>query len=67
MVAILKILKQHLLPNSKSYKAETWWYALGRQGDSELLKSYGSDIQNGGHGGHLENLQKTSAPNTKTD
>ena len=42
MVAILKFLKIHLLPNCKSDWAETWWEASGWQGDSELLKPFSS-------------------------
>ena len=37
------------------------WEALWQHGDSELLKSFRSDIQDGRHGGHLEILQ-TSPP-----
>ena len=36
--------------------------ASGRHGDLELLKWFHSDIQEGLHGSHLENLQITSAP-----
>ena len=39
MIAIVTILKQHLLLNSKSDKAETWLEAVGRSGDSELPNS----------------------------
>ena len=34
--------------------------ALGYYGDSELLNSLSSTIQDGGHGGNLETLQTTS-------
>ena len=50
MVAVLKILKRHLLPNGKSDWAETWWEALGRHGDAELLNSFHSDICDGCQG-----------------
>ena len=40
MAAILKVFKPHLLPNGKSDLAKTWWEALERHGDSELLKSF---------------------------
>ena len=53
MAAILKIFKRHQLPNGKSDSAETWLGALGRHGESELLKSFRSDIQDGRYGGHL--------------
>ena len=65
MEAILKILKRHLLTNStntNSGRAETWWEALGRCGDSELLNLFHSDIQDGRHGGHFEILQTSSPP-----
>ena len=58
--AILKILKPHLLPNSKSDRAQTWCEALGPHGDLELIKSFRSDIQDGRHVSHLENLQTAS-------
>ena len=59
--AILKFFKGHL-PNRKSDWAETWWKASERQRDSELLKLFRSAIQEGRLGGHLENLETTSAP-----
>ena len=62
MAAILKVFSCYLLPNSKSDGVETWWKALGQHGDLELLKWFRSDIQDGHHGGHLESLQITSAP-----
>ena len=34
----------------------------GQHEDLELLKWFHSDIQDGHHGSHLENLQITSAP-----
>ena len=40
---------------------ETCWKALWLHGDSELLKSFRYDIQNG-RGGHIEILQTTSSP-----
>ena len=36
--------------------------ASGQHGDLELLKWFRSDIKDGYHGSHLENLQITSAP-----
>ena len=54
MVAILKVSSQTM-----SDWAETWWEALERHRDSELLISFRSDIQDGGH---LEILQTTSPP-----
>ena len=39
-MAILKIFKLQLLPNGKSDWGKTWWVALGRHGDSELLKPF---------------------------
>ena len=62
MAAILKVFNCYLFPNRKSGGAETWWKALGQYGDFELLKWFRSDIQDGHHGSHLENLQITSAP-----
>ena len=38
--------------------------ALGPHGGLELLKSFHSDIQDGHHVSHLENLQTTSPPAT---
>ena len=62
MAAILKTFKPHLLPNPKSDWAQTWLEAFGSHGDSELLKSFCSHIQDGHDGGHLENLQTASPP-----
>ena len=58
---ILKVFSCYLLLNSKSDGVETWWKASGQYGDFELLKWFRSDIQNGHHGSHLENLQIISA------
>ena len=55
-VAILKIFKPHLLQNGKSDWAKNWWEALGRPGDSELLKTLCYDIHDGHHSIHLEDL-----------
>ena len=55
MAAMLKFFRRHL-PNFKLDWAETWWEVLERHRDSELLKSFRSDIQDGCHGGHLESL-----------
>ena len=52
----------YLLPNYKSYRAETLWKAFWQHENLELLKWFCSDIQDGHHGSHLENLQITSAP-----
>ena len=41
--------------------------ALDRYRDSELLKWFRSNIQDGYHGGHLEILQTTSYPKIKLD
>ena len=41
--------------------SETWWEASGWHGDLELLKSFSSNIQNGGHGGNLETLQTSDS------
>ena len=60
MVAILKVFSCYLLQNHKLDGAETWWKALGQHGYLELLKWFCSDIQDGHHGNHLENLQITS-------
>ena len=59
-VAILKILQPHLLPNPKSDWAQTSWKALGPHGDLESLNSFRSNIQDGRHASHLENLYTTS-------
>ena len=61
MAALLKVFSCNLFPNSKLYGAETWWKASEQHGDLELLKWFRSGIQDGHHGGHLENLQVTSA------
>ena len=63
--AILKFFKWYLLQNYKSDWAETLWEALERHRDSELLRLFGSDIQDGHHGGPLEILQTTSPPRPK--
>ena len=47
MVAILKFFKRYLLPNRKSNWAKTWWEASQWHRNSELLKSFSSDIQDG--------------------
>ena len=60
MAAILKFFKKHVLPNHKSDWAETGWETSEQYRDSELLKSFRSDIQDGRHGAHLEILQTTS-------
>ena len=60
MAAILKVFNCYLL--TKSDGAEIWWKAFGQHGDLELLKWFRSDLQDGHHGSHLENLQITSAP-----
>ena len=46
-VAILKFFKRHLLPNYNSVWAQTWWEESEWHRDSELLKSFRSDIQYG--------------------
>ena len=56
MVAILKIFKPHLLLNTKSDLTQTMGGIRGH-GDSALLKSFHSDIQDGWQ---LEILQTTS-------
>ena len=61
MAAILEVFSCYLLPNIKSDGAETWWEALGQHGNLEILKWFRSDINDGHHGSHLENLQTTSA------
>ena len=66
MAAILKkkTSKPHLLPNGKSDWAESWWEALGRYGDSALLKSFRPDIHDGRHGSYLD-FFKRHFPNSK--
>ena len=54
---VLKVFNCYLLPIRKPDGAETWWKALGKHGDIELLKWFRSDIQNGHIGSHLEYLQ----------
>ena len=61
---ILKIFSCYLLLNGKSDCAESWLKALGQHGDSELLKWFHSDIQDGKHGSHLENLEITFCSRT---
>ena len=60
MAAILKLFKRRVLPNRKLDWAKTWWEASQWHRDSELLKWFRSNIQDGHHGGHLEILQTTS-------
>ena len=62
MWTILKIFNCYLLLNGKSGWAKIWWKASGQHGDLELRKSFSSNIQDGHHSSHLENLQTTSAP-----
>ena len=62
MAAILKIFKPHLLMNGKSNWPETWSEALECYGDSELLKWFLSDIQDGRHGARLGILQTSLKP-----
>ena len=59
--AILKFLKQHL-PNRKSDWAKTERETSQWHRNSELLKSFRSDIQDGRHGSHIGILQTTSLP-----
>ena len=59
---IFKIFKPHLLANAKLDWAETWSEALGRHGESELLKLFHSNIQDGQH---FETLQQYLHPNRK--
>ena len=59
--AILKVFNCYLVPNNKSFGAETWWKASGQHGHLEFLKWFCSDIQDSHHGSHFENLQITSA------
>ena len=62
MGAILKVYDCYLLLNSKSTGARNQWKASGQHGDLGLLEWFRSDIQDGHHGSHLDNLQITSAP-----
>ena len=55
-MAVLKILKPHLLLNGMSDCAKTWWEVLGRHGDSDLLKTFCYNILGGHHSSHLEDL-----------
>ena len=59
---ILKVFNGYLLPNGKSNGAETWWKVSGQHGNLELLKWFRSNIQDGHHSSHLENLKITSVP-----
>ena len=59
-VAILKFL-WHLLQNRKLDLAEAWLEASELHWNLELLKSFGTNIQDGRHGSYLENLQTTCA------
>ena len=58
MVAILKFYKWYLLPNRKLDWAENWWEALEQHRDSELLKSFCYNIQDGHHGSHILKIIK---------
>ena len=61
MAAILKVFNCYLLPNSVGWSRNLVEGTM-QHVDLELLKWFRSDIQNGHHGSHLENLQITSAP-----
>ena len=58
MAAILKVFKDW---------PETWWDASKRQRESELLKSFHFDVQDGRYGRHLEILQTTYPLNCNSD
>ena len=47
MAAILKFFKRHLTQDRNSDGAEILLEVSGRHGDSELLKSFRSEIQDG--------------------
>ena len=68
-VALLKAFKRHLLTNGKSDQAETWLEALGRYENSELLKSFRSDIQGAPHPTvvMLKFFKRLLLPNRKWD
>ena len=66
IVAILKYIKWHFLPNQKSDLADTWWEASVWHEDSELVKSFCPVIKDGHHGGHLE-IFKQYLPRRKTE
>ena len=57
MATTLKLFKEHLLPTEPCRIKLKQWDASRGLGDSESLKSFHSDIQDGCHGGHLENLE----------
>ena len=61
MAAILKVFNCYLLPNSVGWSGNLV-EGTGADGDLELLKWFPSDVQDGYHGNHLENLPIISAP-----
>ena len=65
MAAILKIYFLLLLLNRKANWLQTCWEALWWLVDQKQLKSCRSEIQDGRHGGHLENLVFASSPEPK--
>ena len=60
IAATLKFLNSHLLQNSKSSWAETWWEASGWNGDLKLLNRSFPISKMVANGGSLETLQTTS-------
>ena len=65
MAAILKIYFSLLLLNRKANWLQTCWEASGWLKDQKELKSCPSEIQDGCHGSHLENLFFASSPEPK--
>ena len=62
MVPILKVFICYLLLNRKSDGAKTWWKVSGMTWRIRIAEWFGSGMEEGHHGSHLENLQITSAP-----
>ena len=59
MVTVLEFFKQHL-SNLNQIELKLEGRHQGDMGGSELLKSFSSNIHDGGDGGKLETLQTTS-------
>ena len=60
-MTILKFFKRYLLSNCNLDGAEIWREASEQHKNSDWLRPFCSDIQDGSHGGHIENLETTAA------
>ena len=67
MAAILKIYFSLPSPKPKSQLTPNLVGSIGVTYRSKIVKSFRSEIQDGRHGGHLENLFFASSPEFKLD